>query len=117
MAAIQAAGGSAFALQADLALPHAAEALWAAFDKHADGLDILVNNAGVVVYGRVNEISEDDFDRLFAVNVKAPLFIIQHGLRRLQDGGRIINVCRRQPPISPAQWRPSMRRPRGRSAP
>jgi NAD(P)-dependent dehydrogenase (short-subunit alcohol dehydrogenase family) len=92
VAAIEAAGGSAFALQADLSVPHAAEALWAAFDKHANGLDILVNNAGVVVYGRVNEVSEDDFDRLFAVNVKAPLFIIQHGLRRLHDGGRIINV-------------------------
>jgi NAD(P)-dependent dehydrogenase (short-subunit alcohol dehydrogenase family) len=76
----------------DLAVPHAAEALWAAFDKHANGLDILVNNAGEVVYGRVNEISEDDFDRLFEVNVKAPLFMIQHGLSRLQDGGRIINV-------------------------
>jgi 3-oxoacyl-[acyl-carrier protein] reductase len=89
---IEANGGSAFALQADLAAPHAAQALWAAFDKHADGLDILVNNAGAIVYGRVNEVAEEGFDELFAVNVKAPLFIIQHGLPRLRDGGRIINV-------------------------
>jgi 3-oxoacyl-[acyl-carrier protein] reductase len=92
VASIEAVGGSAFALQADLAAPHAAETLWKAFDEHADGVDILVNNAGVVVYGRVNEIVEEDFERLFAVNVKAPLFIIQHGLNRLRDGGRIINV-------------------------
>jgi NAD(P)-dependent dehydrogenase (short-subunit alcohol dehydrogenase family) len=92
VALIEAAGGSAFALQADLAAPHAAETLWTAFDEHADGVDILVNNAGVVVYGRVNEVAEEDFDRLFAVNVKAPLFIIQHGLHRLRDGGRIINL-------------------------
>jgi NAD(P)-dependent dehydrogenase (short-subunit alcohol dehydrogenase family) len=92
VASIEAAGGSAFTLQADLAVPHAAQALWAAFDEHADGLDILVNNAGVVVYGRVNEVAEEDFDRLFAVNVKAPLFIIQHGLPRLRAGGRIINL-------------------------
>jgi 3-oxoacyl-[acyl-carrier protein] reductase len=92
VASIEADGGSAFALQADLTLPHAAEALWTAFDKHEDGVDILVNNAGVVVYGRINEVVEDDFDGLFAVNVKAPLFIIQHGLRRLRDGGRIINI-------------------------
>src|SRR3979409_386863 len=92
VASIEAAGGSAFALQADLAAPHAAEALWTAFDEHTDGVDILVNNAGVVVYGRVNEVAEEDFDRLFAVNVKAPLFIIQHGLHRLRDGGRIINL-------------------------
>jgi 3-oxoacyl-[acyl-carrier protein] reductase len=92
VASIEAAGGSAFALQADLAAPHAAEALWTAFDEHADGVDILVNNAGVAVYGHVNEVVEEDFDRLFAVNVKAPLFIIQHGLHRLRDGGRIINL-------------------------
>jgi 3-oxoacyl-[acyl-carrier protein] reductase len=53
-------------------------------------VDILVNNAGVAVYGRVNEVAGADFDRLFVVNVKAPLFIIQHGLHRLRDGGRII---------------------------
>jgi 3-oxoacyl-[acyl-carrier protein] reductase len=92
VASIEAAGGSAFALQADLAAPHAAEALWTAFDEHADGVDILVNNAGVAVYGHVNEVVEEDFDRLFAVNVRAPLFIIQHGLHRLRDGGRIINL-------------------------
>ena len=66
--------------------------LWATFDQHAEGADVLVNNAGVVVYGRVNEVVEEDFDRLFAVNVKAVLFIIQHGLHRLRDGARIINV-------------------------
>jgi 3-oxoacyl-[acyl-carrier protein] reductase len=92
VAAIEAAGGSAFLVQADLAEPHAAEALWAAFDEHADSADILVNNAGVVVYGHVNEVAEEDFDGLFAVNVKAVLFLIQHGLHRLRDGARIINV-------------------------
>jgi 3-oxoacyl-[acyl-carrier protein] reductase len=45
-----------------------------------------------VVYGRVGEVVEEDFDWLFAVNVKAVLFIIQQGLSRLRDGARIINV-------------------------
>jgi hypothetical protein len=40
VALIEAAGGSAFALQADLAAPHAAETLWTAFDEHADGVDV-----------------------------------------------------------------------------
>ena len=92
VASIESAGGSAFAIQTDFSVPHAAETLWEAFDQHADGLDILVNNAGEVVYGTVAEVKEEDFDRLFAVNVKAPIFIIQHGLSRLRDGGRIINV-------------------------
>jgi 3-oxoacyl-[acyl-carrier protein] reductase len=92
VAAIEADGGAAFALHADLAAPHAAQVLWAAFDEYADGADILVNNAGVVVYGHVDEVAEEDFDWLFSVNVKAPLFIVQHGLPRLRDGGRIINL-------------------------
>lgn len=92
VAEIEAAGGAAFAIQADLSQPRAAETLWHEFDKHADGVDILVNNAGEVVYADIREAKEDDFERLFAVNVKAPIFIIQHGLQRLRDGGRIINL-------------------------
>jgi 3-oxoacyl-[acyl-carrier protein] reductase len=89
---IESAGGSAFAIQTDFSVPHAAERLWEQFDKHAAGVDILVNNAGEVVYADIREADEDDFDRLFAVNVKAPIFIIQHGLKRMRDGGRIINL-------------------------
>jgi 3-oxoacyl-[acyl-carrier protein] reductase len=92
VATIKAQGGSAFIIQTDLSQPHASEMLWEAFDKQAGQLDILVNNAGEVVYGKVNEVVEEDFERLFAVNVKAPLFIIQHGLKRMRDGGRIINL-------------------------
>ena len=92
VAEIEGAGGSAFAIGTDLAAPHAAETLWGKFDEHADGVDILVNNAGEVVYADIRETKEEDFDRLFAVNVKAPIFIIQHGLNRMRDGGRIINL-------------------------
>uniref|UniRef100_A0AAU2JKE7 Glucose 1-dehydrogenase n=1 Tax=Streptomyces sp. NBC_00049 TaxID=2903617 RepID=A0AAU2JKE7_9ACTN len=89
---IEAAGGRAFAIRAELGLPRDAEALWAAFDEHADGVDILVNNAGIAGAGLIHEVTEADYDRVFAVNAKAPFFIIQKGLERLRDGGRIINV-------------------------
>jgi len=89
---IQSQGGSAFTIQADLSQPHAADLLFKAFDEKAESLDILVNNAGEVVYGRINEIREEDFERLFSVNVKAPLFIIQQALHRMSNGGRIINL-------------------------
>ncbi|MFF4324130.1 SDR family oxidoreductase [Streptomyces sp. NPDC001568] len=89
---IEAAGGQAFAIRAELGLPGDAEALWAAFDEHADGVDILVNNAGVAGPGLIDEVSEADYDKVFAVNAKAPFFIIQKGLARLRDGGRIVNV-------------------------
>ncbi|MFF3540767.1 SDR family oxidoreductase [Streptomyces platensis] len=97
VSAIESTGGQAFALQAELGVPGDAEALWAAFDPQAEGLDILVNNAGInkAVDGtlkRIEAVTAEDFDTLFAVNTKAPFFITQQALPRLRDGGRIINT-------------------------
>ncbi|MEV5593096.1 glucose 1-dehydrogenase [Streptomyces sp. NPDC052496] len=93
VAAIEETGGRAFAIQAELGVPGDAAALWSAFDAQADGLDILVNNAGTA--GRraaLPDVTEEDFDQVFAVNTKAPFFVTQLGLERLRDGGRIINI-------------------------
>jgi NAD(P)-dependent dehydrogenase (short-subunit alcohol dehydrogenase family) len=92
VAAIEAAGGEAFAVQARLGVPGDAAALWTAFDAHADGLDILVNNAGVGLDAGIADVDEEAYDQVFAVNVKAPFFLIQQGLDRLRDGGRIVNI-------------------------
>ncbi|MGK5626872.1 SDR family oxidoreductase [Streptomyces sp. URMC 123] len=99
VSAIEAAGGRAFPLRAELGPAGDAEALWAAFDEGlarlgaAPGLDILVNNAGIDgVRERIENVSADDFDRIFAINAKAPFFITKLGLERLRDGGRIVNV-------------------------
>ncbi|MGC4940620.1 SDR family oxidoreductase [Kribbella sp. DT2] len=89
---IRAAGGDAFALGADLGAAGAVERLWSEYDVHADGLDILVNNAGTGKQQSLAEVTPDWFDRLFAVNAKAPFFLVQQGLSRLRDGGRIVNV-------------------------
>ncbi|MEV5545301.1 SDR family oxidoreductase [Streptomyces sp. NPDC052309] len=92
VAAIEAAGGSAFAIGVELGVPGDAEALWEQFDRHADGLDILVNNAGIGTTRPITEISEEEYDKVFAVNVKAPFFILRDGMGRLRDGGRVINI-------------------------
>lgn len=92
VAAIEAAGGSAFAIRAELGVPGDAESLWEAFDRQARGLDILVNNAGMALFATVEETNEELYDRTQAVNARAPFFIVKHGLRRLRDQGRIINV-------------------------
>ncbi|MEU8982082.1 SDR family oxidoreductase [Streptomyces sp. NPDC048309] len=89
---IEAAGGSAFAIGVELGVPGDAEALWEAFDRHADGLDILVNNAGIGTSRSLEEIDEAEYDKVFAVNVRAPHFIVKHGLGRLRDDGRVINI-------------------------
>ncbi len=92
-AEIEARGGSAFTIHAPLGIPGDADVLWAAFDAHADGVDVLVNNAGVlgerVPFPDVSEVGSDE---VFAVNAKAPFFLVQHGLSRLRDAGRIVNV-------------------------
>ncbi|MBL1079537.1 SDR family oxidoreductase [Nocardia sp. 2] len=93
VAAIEAAGGQAFAIQAPLGAAGDAEALWAAFDAHADGLDILVNNAGIDgIREPIGGTDEESFDRVFAVNTKAPFFVTKLGLERLRDNGRVVNV-------------------------
>ena len=93
VAAIEAAGGEAFSLQAELGVEGDAEALWAAFDAQADGLDILVNNAGTTGNQAVlAKATRENFDRVFALNAKALHFVTQLGLARLRDGGRSINL-------------------------
>lgn len=94
VSAIENAGGDAFALRAELGIEGDAEDPWAAFDEHTGnaGLDILVNNAGTIVSAGIENTTAADFDRIFAINVKAPFFVIQQALPRLRDGGRIINL-------------------------
>jgi NAD(P)-dependent dehydrogenase (short-subunit alcohol dehydrogenase family) len=92
VAAIEAAGGSAFTVRGELGVAGDAERLWSAFDASADGLDILVNNAGIAELGGIVDATQESFDRLFAVNTRAPFFVTQLGLGRLRDGGRIVNV-------------------------
>lgn len=90
---IETAGGSAFAAGGALDAPGAAARLWSAVDRHTNGIDILVNNAGIL--GRripYHEVDEGTFDEVFAVNAKAPFFVVQEGLTRLRDGGRIVNI-------------------------
>ncbi|MFI7667995.1 SDR family oxidoreductase [Nocardia sp. NPDC049526] len=91
--AIEAAGGSAFAIKAELGVPGDAATLWSAFDAQADGVDVIVNNAGIDgIREPIGGTDEAAFDRVFAVNAKAPFFVTKLGLDRLRDGGRIVNV-------------------------
>ena len=66
--------------------------LAAMFAPVRDGLDILVNNAGTEARGPIDQLSEADFDRVFTVNTKFPLFAIRAAVPLLRDGGRIVNI-------------------------
>ncbi|WP_308426261.1 SDR family oxidoreductase [Streptosporangium pseudovulgare] len=90
--AITGAGGRAFAVRAELGVPGDVDTLFAALEPEIDGLDILVNNAGVNASVPIEELTPELYDRVYAVNVKAPLFIIQRALPLMRDGGRIVNI-------------------------
>lgn len=95
---ITSTGGTAFPVQAELDTLKGVYALYDALDAAlieqtgTTQFDILVNNAGIYPRATIENTTEEMFDRQFAVNVKAPFFLIQQSLPRLQDGGRIINL-------------------------
>jgi 3-oxoacyl-[acyl-carrier protein] reductase len=98
VADIEATGGKAFSVQADVSSLSGIEAMFTACDREFGGapnLDILINNAGVGRGGRDGTLKgagEDLFDELLAVNVKGPHFVTQAALPRLRDSGRIVNI-------------------------
>ncbi len=95
VATIEQAGGGAFAVRAELGVPGDVDTLFAGLEEGLAGrlLDILVNNAGGAMgTGSIDRTTPEEFDRLIALNVRAPFFIIQRALPLLRDGGRIINI-------------------------
>jgi len=93
VAEIRKAGGRAQALKADLALPGGAHDL--AKQTRAivgDRLDILVANAGSGKSATIEDTTVEDFDQLFAVNVRAPFFLVQQLLPILGSGSSVILV-------------------------
>jgi len=66
--------------------------LAAMFEPVRDGLDILVNNAGTATVAPIAELTTGEFDRVFTVNTKFPLFAIQAAVPLLRDNGRIVNI-------------------------
>ena len=91
VAAVEAAGGRAVAVQADVAEVSDVERLFDAAFEHFGKLDILVNNAGIMFNKPVADVTEEEYDRIFAVNVKGTFFACQQAAKRMADGGRIIN--------------------------
>jgi 3-oxoacyl-[acyl-carrier protein] reductase len=88
---IKAAGGRAEAVGADLAAPDGAHKLAAKVrDVVGDRLDILVANAGISKAAAIEETTIADFDVLFAVNVRAPYFLVQQLLPILKEGSNVI---------------------------
>jgi 3-oxoacyl-[acyl-carrier protein] reductase len=92
VADIQAAGGVALAVAADISNRAQYQAMVGRLLGEYGRWDVLVNNAAVAVTKPFPEISEEEFDRSFAVNVKGVFHGLQLAWDHLADGGRIITI-------------------------
>jgi 3-oxoacyl-[acyl-carrier protein] reductase len=91
VAQIRNAGGRANAIATDLAAADGASKLAGrARSIIGDRLDILVANAGISKAATIEETTVEDFDKLFAVNVRAPFFLVQQLLPIMSKGSNIV---------------------------
>jgi 3-oxoacyl-[acyl-carrier protein] reductase len=91
VAQIEAGGGKAVAVKADVGSPTAAATLFDAAEQSFGGADILVNNAGVMRLAPLAEMDDEAFETLLAINLTGTFRGIREAGKRLRDGGRIIN--------------------------
>ncbi|THA86266.1 SDR family oxidoreductase [Streptomyces sp. A0592] len=90
--AVEAVGGKALTVQGDLSRVSEVERLFATAKDHFGGIDVAVNTAGMVLRKPIVETSEEEYDRMFAVNSKAAYFFIREAGRHLNDNGKVITI-------------------------
>ena len=91
----KALGDAAFAVQVDVTQQASIDNMVTTVVEQAGGIDILVNNAAIFDMGPILDITEDSYDKVFAVNVKGLLFTLQAAAAQMvkqERGGKIINM-------------------------
>ncbi|AZQ74701.1 SDR family oxidoreductase [Streptomyces abikoensis] len=90
--AVKAAGGEAIVHEADLTQVAEVEGLFEVAVGAFDKVDCVVNTAGMVLKKPLTEVTEDEYDKMFAVNSKAAFFMMQEAAKRVEDGGKIVTI-------------------------
>lgn len=92
---IRAAGGKAHFVRADVTREAEVRRMLDEAAAKLGGLGVLVNNAGMEIIKRVVELTEEEWDRLMALNVKGVFFGCKHGIPHLEKngGGSVINLA------------------------
>nr|POE70855.1 short chain dehydrogenase mdpc [Quercus suber] len=87
---IKALGSDAVAIQADVGkVPQTVKLFEDALSAYGH-LDIVCSNAGVVSFGHLEDVTEDEFDRVFTINTRGQFFVAREAYKHLSVGGRII---------------------------
>jgi 3-oxoacyl-[acyl-carrier protein] reductase len=92
VAAITAAGGKAVAVGGDVSKAAEAQGIIDAAIKNYGRLDILVNNSGVYEFGPIEAVTEEQFHKMFNINVLGTILTTQAALKHLGEGSSIINI-------------------------
>jgi 3-oxoacyl-[acyl-carrier protein] reductase len=92
VAAITAAGGKAVAVGGDVSKAAEAQGIIDAAIKNYGRLDILVNNSGVYEFSPIEAVTEEQFHRIFNINVLGAILTTQAAVKHLGEGGSIINI-------------------------
>jgi len=92
VAAVQAAGAQAIAVQGDLTEVKNVTALFDAAIAAFGGVDIAINTTGMVIKKPIIDVTEEDYDKMFVVNSKAAFFFMQEAGKKLNDGGKICTI-------------------------
>jgi 3-oxoacyl-[acyl-carrier protein] reductase len=92
VSAITAAGGKALAVKGDVSKAAEAEGLIDAAIKNFGRLDILVNNSGVYEFAPIESSTEEQYDKMFNVNVRGLLLTTRAAVKYLGEGASIINI-------------------------
>lgn len=103
VAAIEAAGGMAVSVGADVTNREQVESLVKAAIDHFGRLDIVVNNAGIYEFAKIEETTEALYRRQFDINVLGPLLLASAAAPHLGRGGSIINIGSNVTSVLPAE--------------
>lgn len=89
---IEAADGQAIWVQADVSDPAAVKRLFDETERAFGGVDVVVSNAGIMRLAPFARMTDEDFDRMIAVNLKGGFNVFREAANRVRDGGRIIST-------------------------
>jgi 3-oxoacyl-[acyl-carrier protein] reductase len=102
VSAITAAGGTAVAVAGDVSKAAEAQGIIDAAIKNYGRLDILVNNSGIYEFAPIEAVTEEQFHKIFNINVLGALLVTQAAAKYLGEGGSIINIGSSASRITPA---------------
>jgi 3-oxoacyl-[acyl-carrier protein] reductase len=90
VAAIEASGGTAVAVRADVADEQAVKALFDTAEQRYGGIDVVVNAAGVMLLSPIATLDLDDLDRMHRTNIRGTFVVVREAANRVRPGGAII---------------------------